>query len=134
MGGPNGSGKTTVFPILLPNFYWENVLNMSMQMRSRPEDPNSIQSHLYILAAGLMIQRLRTLSYSGTDSAFETTLADRNLARFLRNCKTKGYTMNLVYFWLQSPEIPLERVRPRVESGRHSLPEIDLISLILLLR
>jgi ABC-type multidrug transport system ATPase subunit len=24
VGGPNGSGKTTVFPRLLPNFYFEN--------------------------------------------------------------------------------------------------------------
>ena len=35
IGGPNGSSKTTVFPRLLPNFYFENVLNMSMQMRGR---------------------------------------------------------------------------------------------------
>ncbi|WP_445175376.1 hypothetical protein [Microcoleus sp.] len=41
VGGSNGSGKTTVFPGLLPNFYFENVLNMSMQMRS-PECPHSI--------------------------------------------------------------------------------------------
>ncbi|MEG4210927.1 hypothetical protein [Microcoleus sp. S13_B4] len=49
-----------------------------------------------ILAGRLMIQRLRTLSDSGIDSAFETTLADRNFARFLRNCQTKGYTINLI--------------------------------------
>src|SRR4028118_530965 len=87
-----------------------------------------------ILAGRLMIQRLRTLSDSGTDSAFETTLADRNFARFLRNCKTKGYTINLIYFWLQSPENALERVQRWAESCGHSIPEIDLISLVLLLR
>jgi len=81
-----------------------------------------------------MIQRLRTLSYSGTDSAFETTLAPHNFARFLRNCKTKGYTINLIYFWLQSPEIAIERVQRRVESGGHSLGEIDITSIILVLR
>ncbi len=35
VGDPNSSGKTTVFPRLLPNFYFENVLNMSVQMRGR---------------------------------------------------------------------------------------------------
>jgi ABC-type multidrug transport system ATPase subunit len=35
IGGPKGAGKTTVFLRLLPNFYFENVLNMSMQMRGR---------------------------------------------------------------------------------------------------
>jgi len=81
-----------------------------------------------------MIQRLRTLSDSGIDSAFETTLADRHFARFLRNCKTKGYTIHLIYLWLQSPEIPIERVQRRVESGGHSLGEIDITSIILVLR
>ncbi|MEG4110686.1 MULTISPECIES: hypothetical protein [unclassified Microcoleus] len=76
----------------LGNYYpiFENVLNMSMQMRSRPECPNSLHSQLHILAGRLMIQKLRTLSDSGTDFAFETTLADRNFAQLLRNCKTKG--------------------------------------------
>src|SRR4028119_107871 len=95
VGSPNGSGKTTVFPRLLPNFYFENALNMSMQMRSL-ECLHSIQSQLHILPGRLMIQRLQTRSYSGTDSAFETTLAPHNFARFLRNCKTQGYKIYLM--------------------------------------
>jgi hypothetical protein len=35
IGDPKGAGKTTVFLRLLPNFYFDNVLNMSMQMRRR---------------------------------------------------------------------------------------------------
>ncbi|MEG4233427.1 hypothetical protein QUA40_15120 [Microcoleus sp. Pol11C3] len=81
-----------------------------------------------------MIERLRTLSDSGTDFAFEKTLANRNFARFLRNCTTKGYIINLIYFWLESPGMAIERVQPRVESSEHSIPEIEIISLILLLR
>ncbi len=61
-----------------------------------PECPHSIQSQLHILPGRLMIQRLRTLSYSGTDSAFETTLAPHNFARFLRNCKTQAYKIHLI--------------------------------------
>jgi predicted ABC-type ATPase len=63
---------------------------------ARPECPNSLLSQLHILAERLMIQRLRTLSDSGADFAFETTLAPHNFARFLRNCKTKGYTIHLM--------------------------------------
>ncbi len=63
------------------------------------------------------------LSNSGANFAFETTLASRTYASFLRNCKTKGYTINLIYFWLPSPELAIERVQRRVESGGHSVPE-----------
>jgi predicted ABC-type ATPase len=131
IGGYKGSGKTTVSLRLLPDFLecFEYV-----NADARPECPHSIQSQLHILPGRLMIQRLRSLSYSGTDSPFETTLAPRNLARFLRNCKTQGYTINLIYFWLQSPEIAIEPVQRRVESGGHSLGQIDITSLILLLR
>ena len=83
---------------------------------ARPECPNSLLSQLHILAGRLMIQRLRTLSDSRTDSALETTLADRNFARFLRNCKTQGYTIHLMQVLAAS------------------LGEIDITSLILLLR
>ena len=61
-----------------------------------PECPHSIPSQLYILPGRLMIQTLQTLSYSGTDSVLETTLAPYNFARFLRNCKTQGYTIHLM--------------------------------------
>ncbi|MEG4863542.1 MULTISPECIES: hypothetical protein [Microcoleaceae] len=41
----------------------------------------------------------------------------------MRKCKLKGYTVNLIYFWLQSPELAVYRVRRRVESGGHNIPE-----------
>jgi predicted ABC-type ATPase len=41
----------------------------------------------------------------------------------LRKCKLKGYTINLIYFWLQSPELAVYRVRRRVETGGHNIPE-----------
>ncbi|MEG4204471.1 hypothetical protein QUA20_11130 [Microcoleus sp. Pol7_A1] len=87
-----------------------------------------------ILAERLMRQRLRTLLDSDTYFAFEANLAAHNFARLLINCKTKGYTINLIYFWLQSPEMAIERVQPWVESSGLSIPEIEIISLILLFR
>ncbi|MEG4394804.1 zeta toxin family protein [Microcoleus sp. BROC3] len=121
IGGPNGSGKTTVSLRLLPYFLecFEYVNADAIAAGMSQFNPESVA----ILAGRLMIQRLRTLSDSGTDFAFETTLAARNFGRFLSNCKTKGYTINLIYFWLQSPELAIERVQRRVESGGHSIPE-----------
>ena len=57
------------------------------------------------------------------DFAFESTLAARHFARFLRDCRSSGYRLNLIYFWLQSPELALERVHRRVASGGHNIPE-----------
>ena len=34
-----------------------------------------------------------------------------------------GYTVTLLYFWLNSPELAIERVKARVEAGGHNIPE-----------
>ena len=41
----------------------------------------------------------------------------------MRDCQSSGYRLNLIYFWLQSPELALERVHKRVASGGHNIPE-----------
>lgn len=70
-----------------------------------------------------MLERLSALANSGVDFAFETTLAARTFVLFIRDCKANGYIINLIYFWLQSPDLAVERVARRVASGGHSIPE-----------
>ena len=52
-----------------------------------------------------------------------TTLAARTFAPFLQECKTRGYTIKVIYFWLRSPDLAAQRVAQRVTSGGHSIPE-----------
>lgn len=70
-----------------------------------------------------MLERLQTLANAGADFAFETTLAARTFAHFLQECKTRGYTINLIYFWLRSPDLAAQRVAQRVTNGGHYIPE-----------
>jgi predicted ABC-type ATPase len=121
IGGPNGSGKTTVAKKLLPNFLGviEYVNADEIAAGLSPFNPESVA----IQAGRLMLERLVTLKCQGIDFAFESTLAARYFARFLRDCQSSGYRLNLIYFWLQSPELALERVHRRVASGGHNIPE-----------
>jgi len=121
IGGPNGSGKTTVAKKLLPNFLGviEYVNADEIAAGLSPFNPESVA----IQAGRLMLERLITLKCQGIDFAFESTLAARYFARFLRDCQSSGYRLNLIYFWLQSPELALERVHRRVASGGHNIPE-----------
>ena len=121
IGGANGSGKTTTAKRLLPNFLGviEYVNADEIAAGLSMFNPESVA----ILAGRLMLERLEILANSGTDFAFETTLAARYFASFLRKSKLKGYTIKLIFFWLQSPELAIKRVRRRVESGGHNIPE-----------
>jgi predicted ABC-type ATPase len=50
-----------------------------------------------------------------------------NCIGFLQKCQTQNYQINLIYFWLQSPDLALARVRQRVASGGHNIPEQTII-------
>ena len=121
IGGANGSGKTTVARRLLPNFLdvFEYVNADEIASGLSPFNPESVARQ----AGRLMLDRLDTLVQERADFAFEMTLAARSFAPFLRCCKSQGYTINLIYFWLQTPGLAIERVHRRVESGGHNIPE-----------
>jgi predicted ABC-type ATPase len=121
IGGANGSGKTTVAMRLLPDqLNCLEYINADEIARGlSPFNPNAVAQQ----AGRLMLERIKTLANSGLDFAFETTLAARSFNLFVKNCKSRGYTIILLYFWLRSPELAVERVAKRVASGGHSIPE-----------
>lgn len=120
IGGANGSGKTTVSLSLLPNLGVLEYINAdAIAAGLSPLNPESMA----IRAGRLMLERIEAVSQAGTDFAFETTLAARSFAPFLQRCKARGYTVSLLYFWLRSPDLAVERVARRVASGGHSISE-----------
>nr|MDJ0651281.1 zeta toxin family protein [Xenococcaceae cyanobacterium MO_188.B19] len=123
-GGCNGSGKTTLATRVLSTVNNE-VQFVNADIIAAELNPNDVDSAA-IQASRIMLQRLQHLAQENLDFAFETTLAARTFAKFLRSCKAEGYTINLIYIWLNSPELALSRVAKRVASGGHNIPQ-DII-------
>ncbi|MGK7897585.1 MAG: zeta toxin family protein, partial [Xenococcus sp. (in: cyanobacteria)] len=120
-GGCNGSGKTTLATTILSSL--DNQLEfVNADIIAAEMNPSNVEAAA-IQASRLMLERLNTLSRQGTDFAFETTLAARTFVRFLRECQSKGYRINLVYVWLETVELAVNRVARRVASGGHNIPE-----------
>lgn len=63
-----------------------------------------------IEAGRLMLKRIHSLIDEKTDFAFETTLASRTFVPLIKDAKEKGYTFHLIYLWLNSLELAIERV------------------------
>jgi predicted ABC-type ATPase len=38
-----------------------------------------------------------------------------------------GYSVTLLYFWLRTPEMAIERVKARVAAGGHDIPEDTIV-------
>ena len=73
-----------------------------------------------------MLERIAEFTQARVDFAFETTLSGRSYVRLLRQMKTAGYGLHLFYLWIPSPELALLRIRYRVETGGHNVPERDV--------
>jgi predicted ABC-type ATPase len=125
IGGANGSGKTTTAKQILPYFLnvYEYLNADEIAAGLSPFRPESVA----IQAGKLMLKRLNYFVKHQTDFAFETTLSGLNYLRFLRKCQTQNYQINLIYFWLRSPDLAIARVRQRVASGGHNIPEETII-------
>jgi predicted ABC-type ATPase len=76
-----------------------------------------------ITAGRVMLERVRGLAREGRDFAFETTLASRTFAPWLRKLQSEGYTFHLVYLWLPTVELAVARVAERVRRGGHAVAE-----------
>ncbi len=70
-----------------------------------------------------MLSRIKELLEKELDFAFETTLTTKSYLRFIREARKKGYFISLVFFWLSSPDLAIERVKSRVSEGGHHIPE-----------
>lgn len=122
-GGPNGAGKTTIALELLPVLSCRQFLNADAIARAlSPFDVDAVAFQ----AGVLMMKRLRTLAQNGEDFASESTLAARAWAPFIKECKSHGYKFNLIYVWLPSADFAVERVKARVLSGGHNIPEATI--------
>jgi predicted ABC-type ATPase len=120
IGGCNGSGKTTFALNIFPNLGNIEFINADIiAAQINPNNPDTVA----IQASRIMLERLQILAQQKQNLAFETTLAARSFAPFLRQCQERGYQVNLIYVWLNSVELAITRVALRVASGGHDIPE-----------
>ncbi|MBC7913931.1 MAG: zeta toxin family protein [Pyrinomonadaceae bacterium] len=120
IAGCNGAGKTTASLTILPEVLncYEFVNADSIAAGLSPLNPDSVSFE----AGRIMLNRIRHLLNEGADFAFETTLASRTYVSLIKEAKLKGYNITLLYFWLSSPDLAIDRVAKRVQHGGHNIP------------
>lgn len=120
IAGCNGSGKTTASYTVLPE-----ILKCSQFVNSdefakglNPFNPNDAS----VRASRYMLIKIKYLIDRNMDFGVETTLATRSLRKIALAAQKKGYFVTVLYFWLDSPALAIERVRARVQAGGHDIP------------
>ncbi len=121
LSGCNGSGKTTASYTLLPEMLeCSQFVNSDEFAKSlSPFNP----SQASVTASRYMLMKIRYLLDRGLDFSIETTLATRSLGGIIQEARKRNYSVTILYFWLNSPEIAIGRVKDRVAAGGHNIPE-----------
>jgi predicted ABC-type ATPase len=121
IAGANGSGKSTTAPSLLKGtlgvteFVNADVIAEGLSAFY----PEGAAFH----AGRVMLERIHLLAKERVDFAFETTLASRTFAPWIKELKQTGYIFHLVFLWLPNEEFAIARVAERVRMGGHNVPE-----------
>lgn len=120
IGGCNGAGKTTASYTILPEILdCKEFVNADEIARGlSPFTPDSMA----IEAGKLMLKRIKELLGRDESFAIETTLATRSYVNLVNQAQAKGYKVTLVFFWLHTPELALQRIAERVKKGGHDIP------------
>ncbi len=77
-------------------------------------------------AGRIMLSRIDELIKDQVDFAIETTLSTRSYVSMVLDAQRKGYCVTLLYVWLESAAVAVERVAERVAEGGHNIPS-DII-------
>lgn len=121
IAGPNGAGKTTTAMPFISNVELiDEFINADEIARGlAPLHPESMA----LVASKLMLNRFKELMETNKTFAFETTGSGINYVKHLKAAQASGYQVHLMFLWLYSPDLAVQRVAHRVEQGGHHIPE-----------
>ncbi len=124
IAGPNGAGKTTFAKkFLTPDKGILHFVNADLIASGL----SPLHPELAARAAGrLLLSELDRLTNAGISFALESTLSGRTYVEWIQRMKERGYTVEMLFLRLESPELAIKRVAHRVKQGGHHVPPEDV--------
>lgn len=121
IAGCNGAGKTTASITILPEILLCQEFINADEIANilSPTQPEKVS----VEAGRKMLNRINELIDNNSSFAFETTLSTRSYHEKVKRAQEKGYTVILFFFWLNSVELAISRVKTRVLEGGHNILE-----------
>lgn len=119
IAGPNGAGKSTVASFLIKHQSISAFLNADIIASGI----NTGVGESDIQAGRIMLESLWNAISLGRSLAFESTMSGRIWQRLIDQAHSEGYETTLCYIAVRDPDTAVARVKQRVASGGHYIPE-----------
>lgn len=123
VAGGNGVGKTTFareFLLENPSYEFLNADEIAAELS--PENPQNSK----ISAGKAFFRKLNEYVRDGKSFLIESTLSGRYLVRFIKLFEEQDYRITIMFLFVDSSEILIERIRNRVAKGGHFIPDKDV--------
>lgn len=123
IAGANGSGKTTFANLYSKTLKlpFVNADEIAKEIQIADEKQRNFE------AGELFLKQIKTLLNDNKSFLIESILAGKYMIKFLQTVKEKDYRVNIIYLFLETPELCLERINERVLKGGHSVSEEDVV-------
>lgn len=123
VAGANGSGKTT-FAIPYTQtlgFAFLNADEIAKELEEKGE------KNAMFKAGRIFFSTLWNLLKNKENFVVETTLSGSYINKVAQKAKNKEYLVQVIYIFLDNPELCIDRVKSRVLKGGHHVPIEDII-------
>jgi predicted ABC-type ATPase len=124
IAGCNGAGKTTFAREYLPHEV-KCLRFLNADELARGLSPLAPEFGAF-RAGRLLLTEVRASIANNETFALETTLSGTTYVRLFQQARSRGYSIELHYLWLASPQQATARVRQRVRNGGHDVPTADI--------
>ena len=126
IAGANGSGKTTFARSFEEKYPFAFVNADEIAKEINPKDIENPK--VKIKAGKRFLGKIHDLLNANENFIIESTLSGRALPGWIKKINQKGYSIRLLYIFLENPDICIERIKERVLKGGHFVPNDDVVS------
>ena len=122
VAGSNGAGKST---FAVPYAAQQGLPFLNADVLTREVAARGEEQAL-VKAARLFLRKLNDAVDARESVCFETTLSGRYVESVVQRARAAGYRIELVFIFVASADIAVQRVAGRVKKGGHDVPEEDV--------
>lgn len=123
IAGPNGCGKSTLAKELLKGRPLEFLNADEIAVEMNPQDVQAVR----LQAGKKFLKDIQDRIKKGRSFSLESTLSGSYLIKTIKLLKQKKYSVHIIYFFVDSPETAIMRIKMRVANGGHFIPDVDVI-------
>ncbi len=122
IAGVNGSGKSTFALDYFKNTDTIFINADSIAMALSPSNPDLSQFR----AGKLMLNEIKRRIKNKHSFSVETTLASKNYLKVIKKLKQDNWAVEMIYLYLSSVDLSIQRVAERVKNGGHNIKTADI--------